>query len=110
MLNKQAAAICILIISFSISVSGQKSLNSPYARYNLGALEPAGSFRSTAMGGLSAGLRDNSAIFYLNPASYSSIDTNSFIFDFGLDYGINKLSDGSTTHFTNDMNFDHIMI
>jgi len=110
MLNKQAAAICILIISFSISISGQKSLNSPYARYNLGALEPAGSFRSAAMGGLSAGIRDNSAIYYLNPASYSSIDTNSFIFDFGLDYGTNYLSDGTTTHSTNDMNFDHIMI
>jgi hypothetical protein len=110
MLNKQAAAICILFISFSFSVSGQKSVNSPYARYNLGVLEPAGSFRSAAMGGLSAAIRDNSAIYYLNPASYSSIDTNSFVFDFGLDYGINYLSDGTKTHFTNDMNFDHLMI
>jgi len=110
MRSKKAFTIFLFIIFISFTVSGQKLLNSPYARFNLGVLEPAGSFRSTGMGGISAGIRDNSSIYFLNPASYSGIDTNSFVFDFGLDYGINYLTDGSSTHLTNDLNFDHLMI
>ena len=110
MQNKLAASIIIYIAFFSVSVSGQKLVNSPYSRFNIGSLEPVGSFRSIGMGGVGTGIRDNSSIYYLNPASYSSIDTNSFIFDFGLDYGIYNLSDGSTHHFSDDMNFGHILL
>ena len=60
----------------------------------LATLEPAASFRSLGMGGIGIGMRSNSSIYFANPASYSSLDTNSFFFDFGLDYGIVKLSDG----------------
>jgi hypothetical protein len=110
MQNRRAYLLFICSIILSISLSGQKLVNSPYARFNLGAIEPAGSFRSIAMGGIGTAIRDNSAVYYLNPASYSSIDTNSFVFDFGLDYGINYLSDGSNHHFSDDMNFDHIIL
>ncbi len=110
MQNKLASIIFICTFFFSFSVSGQKLINSPYSRFNLGSLEPAGSFRSIGMGGIGTGIRDNSSIYYLNPASYSSIDTNSFIFDFGLDYGRSFLSEGSTHHISDDMNFDHILL
>jgi len=85
-------------------------VNSPFARFNLGVLDPAGSFRTLGMGGAGTGMRDNHTLYFTNPASYSSLDTNSFIFDFGLDYGISKLSEGETQHFSDDMNFDHLMI
>ncbi len=110
MQNKPAPLIFICTFFFSFSLSGQKLINSPYSRFNIGSLEPSGSFRSIGMGGIGTGIRDNSSIYYLNPASYSSIDTNSFIFDFGLDYGINYLSEGSNHHFSDDMNFDHILL
>lgn len=102
-------SILFLIFLLSISVSGQKLINSPFSRFNLGLLEPAGSFRSTGMGGVGIAIRDNSAIYYLNPASYSAIDTTSFIFDFGLDYGTTTLRDGTSDYFSDDMNFDHLM-
>ncbi len=98
------------MFSFLVNVSGQKMVNSPYARFNLGILEPAGSFRSLGMGGTSVSFRDNSSIYFTNPASYTSIDTNSFVFDFGIDYSINRLSDGDSRHFSDDMNFDHLLI
>lgn len=90
--------------------SGQKLVNSPYARFNLGMMEPAGSFRSMGMGGVSVSLRDNSSVYFANPASYSSLDTNSFVFDFGLDYSMNKLSDGTSKYNSDDMNFDHLLV
>jgi hypothetical protein len=95
---------------FSLSVSGQKQINSPYARFNLGTLEQAASFKSLGMGGIGVAMRSGSSIFFANPASYSSIDTNSFIFDIGIDYGIVSLSD-KTRHFqSDDMNFDHLLM
>jgi hypothetical protein len=110
MRNKRAYSILVYIIAFSLSLSGQKLINSPYSRFNLGSLEPAGSFRSIGMGGIGTGIRDNSSVYYMNPASYSSIDTNSFVFDFGLDYGLSYLTSGSDHYYSNDMNFDHILM
>ena len=111
MRNRLAAVLLLLLILPSSFVAyGQKLVNSPYARFNLGILEPAGSFRSQGMGGVGTALRDNSTLFYTNPASYSGIDSNSFIFDFGIDYGINLLSDGSDRHKSDDINFDHMLL
>lgn len=111
MQNRLSAILLILFISTTLNnASAQKLVNSPFARFNLGLLEPAGSFRSMGMGGTGTAIRDNSSIYFLNPASYSSIDTNSFVFDFGIDYGINILSDGSLRHFSDDINFDHILL
>lgn len=98
------------LILLPISISGQKLVNSPFARYNLGILEPAGSFRSIGMGNTGMAMRDNSSIFFYNPASYSSVDTNSFLFDFGLDYGVNQISDGKSKYTSGDLNFDHLLL
>jgi len=111
MRNRFAAVLLLLFISSPfINISGQKLVNSPYARFNLGIIEPSGSFRSQGMGGAGTALRDNSALYNKNPASYSSIDTNSFVFDFGIDYGINLLSDGSNRYKSDDINFDHMLL
>lgn len=110
MRNKLIILSTIFLFSFTITIFGQKLVNSPYSRFNIGTMEPAGSFKSQAMGGLSVSLRDNSSIFFTNPASYSSLDTNSFVFDFGLDYSLNKLSDGTSHYSSDDMNFDHFII
>ena len=110
MQNRSAVILATILILIPLHSSGQKLINSPIARYNLGIIEPAGSFRSLGMGGTATALRDNLTIYFTNPASYSSLDTNSFIFDFGLDYGLNIISDGSKTDLSEDLNFDHIII
>lgn len=102
--------IFITFFSFVFNLSGQKLVNSPYSRFNLGTFEPAGSFRSQAMGGVETSIRDNGSINFSNPASYSAIDTNSFIFDFGVDYSMSFLSDDKDQYFSDDMNFDHLLM
>ena len=110
MQHKSIAFVFILFFIITFAASGQKQINSPYARFNLGNLEPAASFKSLGMGGIGIGMKSNSSVYFANPASYSSIDTNSFIFDIGLDYGIVKISD-ETDHFTSeDMDFDHLLM
>ena len=110
MQHKSIAVTFILSFIISFAASGQKQINSPYARFNLGNLETAASFKSLGMGGIGIGMKSNSSVYFANPASYSSIDTNSFIFDIGLDYSIVKISDGTNHFTTEDMNFDHLLM
>ena len=110
MQNRLKTATIIFLFFISVSAAGQKLVNSPLSRFNLGSLEPAGSFRSLGMGGIGTSLRDNTSIFITNPASYSSLDTNSFVFDFGIDYSINNISDAGVKYSSDDLNFDHLII
>ncbi|MGE5420209.1 MAG: hypothetical protein ACM3UT_08495 [Chloroflexota bacterium] len=110
MRNKAPLILSMILFSVSLMVSGQKQVNSPYSRFNIGTMEPAGAFRSQGMGGVSVGMRDNTSIFFSNPASYSAFDTTSFVFDFGIDYSLNKLSFGKESHKSDDMNFDHLIV
>ena len=54
---KSISALFILLFIISFAVSGQKQINSPYARFNIGTLEPAASFRSLGMGGIGIGMK-----------------------------------------------------
>lgn len=99
-----------VLLLFAYQAAAQKQLNSPYSRFNIGALEPQGSFKSRGMGGIGTAMRDNNSIFYMNPASYSSLDTNSFSFDFGFDFGLNVLKEGNNSYSSNDMNFNHLIM
>ena len=110
MQNRTAGILVAILLLLPLYSSGQKLVNSPIARYNLGILEPAGSFRSLGMAGTATAMRDNSTLYFTNPASYSSLDTNSFLFDFGIDYGLNIISDGNKTDLSEDLNFDHFLI
>lgn len=103
----------VLICLFALLATGaaaQKKVYSPFARYGIGNLEQQGTFRSRAMGGISSGLRDNLTLNYLTPASYSSIDTASFLFDFGLDYGVMRLDEDDMTYYSQDLTFSHLML
>ncbi len=87
---------------------GQKMINSPYARFGPGIIEQQGILKSRSMGGAGIALRDPLSINYLNPASYSSVDTNSFVFDFGIEYQTNILVDESGSYSSDDINFHHL--
>jgi hypothetical protein len=110
MQNKLIAFSFILLFATAFEASGQKQINSPYSRFNIGSLDPSGSFRSLSMGGTGVAMRDNNAIYFVNPASYSSLDTTSFLFDFGLDYSILDLKAGTDKYRSRDMNFDHLLM
>ncbi len=107
--TRRFSLICLLTL-LTAGAAGQKNVQSPYARYGIGNLEQQGTFRTKAMGGISSGIRNNLTLNFVTPASYSSIDTSSFIFDFGLDYGLIRLSEGDQTYWSQDLNFSHLML
>jgi hypothetical protein len=93
---KRVVAVSILVI-IPLTILAQNNTNSPYTRYGYGELADRSFGAGRAMGGLGYGLRSNKQINPLNPASYTSMDSLTFIFDFGIagqlswfDDGINK--------------------
>lgn len=64
--------------------NAQSGVNSPYSRYGVGVLSEQSSGIAKAMGGIGAGFRQANTINLKNPASYSTVDTLTFIADLGL--------------------------
>lgn len=77
--------------SISISAFAQSGTNSPYSQYGFGVLSDQTSGFNRGMNGLGYGFRENDQVNFINPASYSALDSLTFIFDAGLS--------GQLTHF-----------
>jgi hypothetical protein len=62
----------------------QNNTNSPYTRYGYGSLADKAFTSQRAMGGIGYGVRSPYMINPMNPASYSGIDSLTFMFDLGM--------------------------
>lgn len=67
---------------------------SPYSRFGYGTMLRPTNAANRGMGGLSYGLRSGEAANPANPASYTAVDSMTFIFDLGISAGISILSEG----------------
>ena len=67
-----------------MTAMAQSGSNSPYTRYGFGQLSDQSFGNSKAMGGIAYGLRNGLHINVANPASYSAVDSLTFLFDAGL--------------------------
>lgn len=77
-------AALFLLIMLSPKAFSQNYFNSPYTRYQIGDIIDDGFAYNRSLGGSSIGLRPHNSINYLNPASYTNQDTNSFLFQLGF--------------------------
>lgn len=70
--------------AFATIAFAQSGTNSPYSQYGLGTLaDPTAGF-NRGMNGLAYGFREHNQVNFANPASYSAVDSLSFIFDVGM--------------------------
>ena len=65
-------------------VAAQTGVNSPYSRYGVGLLSDHSTGITRAMGGVGTGFRERNTLNLKNPASYSTIDTLTFLADIGF--------------------------
>ena len=68
-------------LAFALIAPAQTNTNSPYSRYGYGLLHEPLMGQSVGMGGVSYGLRSKNHINPMNPASYSAIDSMTFLMD-----------------------------
>ena len=88
------ACLATHVLAQSSGESGSSpNTNSPYTRYGWGLLSGQTMGDNTAMGGIAYGLRNGSQINTANPASYTAIDSLTFLFDGGLSFQNTNLSD-----------------
>lgn len=62
----------------------QNNTNSPYTLYGFGDVSDNYSGEQRAMGGVGIGSRSRTSISTINPASYSAVDSMTFMFDMGV--------------------------
>ncbi|MEO8415078.1 MAG: hypothetical protein ABI472_15530 [Ginsengibacter sp.] len=73
---------CLLLSALPLFCFAQE--NSPYSRYGVGNVLPAGNIQNRGMGGISAGFSDPATINSVNPATYSSLVLTTL--DIGVEY------------------------
>ena len=87
----------------------QSGTNSPYSQFGLGQLSDQSSGFNRGMDGVAIGFHDHNQVNYLNPASYSSLDSLSFIFDVGLSGQITNFKENGVKKNAKNADFEYIV-
>ena len=109
MITKLKFLLAALLLSVLYSTA-QMNTASPYSRFGTGEITHSGFAHNLALGNSGIALRSGSRINYFNPASFTSIDSMSFIFDFGLNFSTHEYKTNDFTKTFNNYNIDHIAI
>lgn len=81
-ITKQLLALAILLGS-TMGIAAQNAMT-PYSRYGYGILQDNATSTQRAMGGVGYAMNSGRQINVMNPASYASIDSLTFLFDMGI--------------------------
>ena len=103
--------ITLLVIALALCAplaEAQQSTYSPYSRYGYGILNEPNFGNQGAMGGVTAAMREVSNINPMNPASYSAIDSTTFIFDFAFTGTHSLYEENGVTGKAYNFALDHI--
>ncbi len=98
----------LLLIIFAGAVTAQNNTNSPYTRYGYGDLSDQGFGNSKAMGGIGYALRDGFQINPLNPASYTAVDSLTFLFEGGVTLQNANMTEGKVKLNAKNSSFDYV--
>ena len=102
---------CLCCLAFfamaTLSVSAQGT-NSPYSQYGLGDLTDQSVGFNKGMSGVGLAFRKGNEVNPANPASYSSVDSLTFIFDAGLSGLITHYKEGGTKLNAKSGGFDYV--
>lgn len=92
-----AIVLLLLFLVESQSVLSQYSISNPYSKYGLGFEQTSINQTSASMGGVGYAFARNNEVNILNPASYSAIEKQSFVFSMGFDFSWKTLSNNNNS-------------
>jgi len=102
-----AAVLC----AAALGASAQNGFNVPFSQFGIGSSNlPFNLPIVTRMGGTVYTQAGNNFVNPFNPASYGSIETESFVFDMGLGVQLSTLRDNNESLFDADGNLGYLMI
>ena len=100
--------ILVSIFVFSQFSNSQNNTNSPYTRFGFGDISDNNNGEQRAMGGVSIGTRLNTSINSVNPASYSAVDSMTFMLDLGVTGLVSHFSEGNASVNKGNANLENI--
>ena len=110
MLKINRLLITIVLIFIGLPLAAQNNTNSPYTRFGYGDLGDRSFGAGRAMGGVGYGLRSPKQINPMNPASYSCMDSLTFLFDFGVAGQLSWFDDGNSRQHDINGNLEYIAL
>lgn len=102
--------LSILMMLAPIAVMAQSGTNSPYSQYGVGILSDQATGFNRGMGGVGIAMHDGTQVNYLNPASYSRIDSTTFLFDVGASLQMTNFKEGNRSLNAKSANFEYAVM
>jgi hypothetical protein len=106
---KRTILSAALLAAVCMNALAQSGTNSPYSQFGLGILSDQTSGFNRGMNGLGFGFHEHNQVNYINPASYSSIDSLSFIFDVGISGQITNFKEGTQKLNANNADLEYVV-
>ena len=100
---------CLLLSAATVAAFAQGSTKSPYSQFGFGELAPEGVGFNRAMNGLGVGIHRGTQVNPLNPASYASVDSLTFLFDMGLSGQITNFNENGVKQNAKAGSFDYAL-
>lgn len=108
-MNRKIFILITMMFAITCSYADNGS-NSPYSRYGVGLLSDQSLGINRQMGGLGYGLRSNSYINILNPASFAQADTLTMLFEAGFSLQNVNFKEGNRKINAKNASFDYLAI
>lgn len=105
---RQSLLTAILAIATTGTMAQSNGSNSSYSRFGLGTLTDRSQGFNKSMGGVAQGLRSGNRVNMLNPASYSAVDSLTFIFDMGMGLQFGNLKQAGNSINVRNTTLNHI--
>ena len=102
-------ALLAVMAAMATGVKAQ-NINTPYSMYGYGILGDRATSMQRQMGGIGYAMRSGRQINVMNPASYASIDSLTFLFDMGADLTLLWSKEGSTKEQTTGGGLDYVTL
>ena len=107
---KYKKVICgLMMAAITAGSFAQSGTNSPYSQYGFGVLNDQATGFNKGTNGLGQAVRNGSRVNPLNPASFSAIDSLSFIFDMGMSGQITNFSENGVKKNAKNANFEYVV-
>lgn len=102
-----ATSLLLSIVPTTASAQ-DNGVNSPFSRYGIGLLSQQAQGFNQGMAGLAYGMRGGRELNYKNPASYSAIDSLTFLFDMGVSLQNGNFDTGTSAVNAKNVSFDYL--
>ncbi|MGQ7869919.1 hypothetical protein [Sunxiuqinia sp. sy24] len=105
---KKHLLIASSLILLTCATFAQNNTSSPYSMYGLGELRFQSTPHNSAMGNAGIGMLSDNFLNTLNPASYSALDSMTFVFEMGADGKISDYQNSNKSASATRANFSYL--